>query len=190
MRRAAFVVVIGLTLSGCLGSITRAEFQAELESRGGGFEQALIIQAVEVVAGQLGAADYAIRQLVVTPSVGVVVVVARDPRRPDQLDRYTVRNGGLLGVDPVRVGQAEDLDRETFPVSDLALEGLNAMADVALEQYDTAGGHVSTVVVSLLASRENPEVGRPVVIMNLESPRSTAQATFAADGSLLAFDVR
>jgi hypothetical protein len=71
----------------------------------------------------------------------------------------------------------DDLDAQTFPVSGLALDETEAMVDAALAEFDRDG-----YVSSLSATRDGDDV---IVQLALESSRSTATASFTADGDLV-----
>ena len=175
-------IAVGMVLTACVGTIEREEFDAELRSRGGGLNQQLVIDAVDDVGAAVGTDDYEITYLSATPSSAVVTMTVRDPNQLENLDDYTWREGELDTPRAVQLSATDDIDSEAFPIQSVALDRINEMVDAALAEYDTEGGYVTTLSIS--PSFES-EVVEPVFRLNLESPRSTAIATFDADGELL-----
>jgi hypothetical protein len=171
-----------------VGTVTREEFVEEIQSRGGGFDQALVIEAVDGVAAEVGTDEFEITSLSAAPESAVVTMEVRDPRNPDQLDDYTFRNGDLESSEPVRLSATDDLEADAFPIGDIELDRLNAMVDAALEGYDTEGGYVTSLSFGQQPSPDNPEQSIAVVTISLESPRSSATATFTGDGEPISLD--
>jgi hypothetical protein len=161
--------------TGCIGTTDREDFDRTMAERGGGFTSELSLDAVDTVATELGTRDFEVRSLALYPPVETVVLEVRDPTAPGNLDRYEVRSGGIDSVEPVRLAAADDLDRQTFPVSSLALDRIESMVDGALAAFDREGAHVSGVS----AGRDGDRV---VFLLRLESPRAVGTARFTAEG--------
>ena len=172
-----------------MGTVDRAEFEAEIEARGGGFDQDLITDAVDGVASRVGTDEFDITALTAVPLSTTVTLQVRDPRAPTQLDDYTFRNGSLVSTGPVQVSATDDLDARSVPIGTFALDDLDAMVDEALAAYDTDGGFVDTVIFAVAPAPEGAEP-QGSVLLQLESPRSTATATFTAGGELVAVEQR
>lgn len=190
LATSVWLAAAGLATAGCVGAVDRSDFEAEIEARGGGFDQSLVIDALDRVAEEVGSDDFDIASLTVSPLGATMSVRVRDPRAPQQLDDYAFRGDELTDVRPVRVSAGDDLDATTVPIGDFAVDRLNAMVDDALDAYDTSGGFATTV--RLAPDLAGGVGGRPtgVVSVDLESPRSAATATFTADGDLLELDPR
>jgi hypothetical protein len=189
MRRFAATLLGALLLTGCIGSVSRSEFEAELQSRGGGLHESLITDVIDDMADRLGTDDFQLMSLSASPESAVVTMQVRDPRDPRNVDTYTFRSGKLFDSEPVRVSVDEDLDAAAIDVQDLALDQLNEMVDAALEAYDVEGAYVTSVNVSHLPDPDEPGEQIAGFRMFLESPRSTATALFDAEGTLLEVDV-
>jgi hypothetical protein len=185
MRRLVAALVGALLLTGCIGSVSRSEFEAELQSRGGGLHESLVTDVIDDMAARLGTGDFQLMSLNASPESAIVSMQVRDPRDPRNVDSYTFRNGKLIDSEPVRVSVDEDLDAEAIDVQSLALDQLNEMADAALEAYDVEGGYVTSLNVSHLPDPDEPGDQIPGFRLSLESPRSTATALFDAEGTLL-----
>ena len=112
-------------------------------------------------------------------------MTVRDPDQPENLDDYTWREGTLDAPRAVQIGATDDIDSEAFPIQSVALDDINEMVEEALEEYDAEGGYVTTLSIS--PSFES-EVVEPIILMNLESPRSRAIARFDADGELISVE--
>jgi hypothetical protein len=181
-RRVALAGVLALAASatGCIGVIDRDEFDAMVDSRGGGLSNDLVIDALTRVAARVEAADLELTELTVSPGARVVVMTVRDPVRRDQLDRYVVSGSAIRDVTPVRVGANDDVDAEAFRVSQVpVLVDLEAAGDRALAELDFEGGHVESASVRVVQ-------GAVQVSLSVSSPRAQGFATFEADGSLRA----
>jgi hypothetical protein len=163
---------------GCIGTTDREAFNRVIQDRGGGFTSDLPLEAVDAVAAEVGEDDFELRTMSVTPSSETVVMEVRDPAAPENLDQYVVRRGDVDSVEPVRLGASDDLDQQTFPVSSLALDRIERMADAALAEFD-AEGYVTSLSASQVAE------GEITFHVALESPRSRASATFTAEGELI-----
>jgi hypothetical protein len=190
VRIAGLVAVLVLVATGCVGTVTRAEFDAEIEARGGGFSQQQVVDAFDAVAAEVGTDEFQITNMYVGPKGGVITLQVRNPRRTDELDTYTLRNGEIVEVSPVRTSAGTDLDAEAFPVTDLAVDELDQIVDDALGVYETTGGFVSSLQVLRMADPEVPGGQAPFILVHLESPRSEAVATFRADGTFFGLERR
>lgn len=189
MRRVALLLVGALLVTGCVGTVDRAEFEAEIQARGGGVDQDLVIDAVDGVAARVGTAEFEVTTLTAVPLSTVVSLEVRDPRAPDQLDGYTFSNGDLVSVEPVQVRADDRLDARSMPVGSFALDDLEAMADEALAAFATDGGYVEMIILAVAPAPEGAEP-TGAVLFQLESPRSSATATFTPDGELVAVEAQ
>lgn len=190
MRIAGLVAVLVLVVTGCVGTVTRAEFDAEIEARGGGFSQQQVIDAVDAVAAEVGTDDFQVTSIYVQPKDGAISLRVRNPERPDELDTYSLRNGEIINVTPVRTTATTDLDADAFSPNDYALDELDQIAADALGVYETTGGFVASLQFLRLPDPEQPGERANLIHVQLESPRSQALATFRADGTFLGLERR
>lgn len=189
MRRVALLVAAALLLTGCVGTVDRSEFEAEIRARGGGFDQDLVVDAVDDIAARVGTGDFEITSLSAVPLSNVVSMQVRDPRAPAQLDDYAFREGSLTSSEPVQVSATDDLGARALPITAFAVDGLDAMVDEALAEYGTEGGYVDLVTFVIAPAPEGAEP-QGTIRLGLESPRSTATATFTAAGELVSVELR
>jgi hypothetical protein len=180
MAATVAMTVLTLVATACIGTITRQDLEAKIQSRGGGLDQQLALDAAGTVGDRVGTHDFEITSMNVTPSSATVTMRVRDPHNPNHLDDYTYRSGKLDDPKPVQLTATDDIESQAFRVQSVALNKLNRMVDIALERYATEGGYVTSVSIS--------GVKTPKIIVNLKSPRSTATATFDADGNLLSLE--
>src|SRR5687768_7688204 len=89
--RIAVVLAAALFLAAC-GGTSQDEFEAEIQSRGGGLGGDLAIEALDALETELGD-DVALRSL--TMSVGQVGMQVLVPGTDDQLDNYQYGSSGL-----------------------------------------------------------------------------------------------
>jgi hypothetical protein len=182
---AGALTLLTLVATSCVGTISREDFNAKIQSRGGGLDQQLALDAVAAVGDRVGTHDFEITSMRVTPNSAVVTMQVRDPHHPGNLDDYTFRSGELDDPKAVQLSATDDIDSKAFPVQSVALNKLNGMVDTALKRYATEGGYVTSM--SIVASFESGVV-TPKITLGLESPRSKANATFDAHGNFLSLD--
>ena len=166
-------------VTGCVGVIDRDDFDLVVESRGGGFSNDLVADAAELVAERVGTDDLELTNLVVNPGSRLVVLTVRDPVVRENVDRYTLTGrDGIRDVSPVRVRADEDLDADTYRLSDIpALDDLEALSDAALEALSLDEGHIESIQVLVV-------MGAPQVHVSVESPRAGGRVIFAPDGTV------
>jgi hypothetical protein len=186
MRRVGLTALaVALLATACIGSVDRSDFEAEIDSRGGGFSQDLVIDSVAAVALHLGVADFEVTSMAVNPKSGTVNMVVRDPGAPSNLDTFTLTNGSIRSVEPVRLNAADNVDVAAFVITEVTLDQLDAMSDVALAEFDVAGDYITGMRIDSIPSIE-PDVASQIQIsFSLESPRSSATAEFTAAGELV-----
>jgi len=160
-----------------VGTTDRDEFNEIIQERGGGVTADLPLDAVAAIGDELGVEDFEMRSMTVSPPNQLVVVDVRDPAVPANLDTYTVRRGSVESVEPVRLSASENLDATTFPASGVAFDRLDEMADTAVAGFD-ANGYVTSI--SVTGGGETP-----TILLSLESPRASGNATFTAAGDLV-----
>jgi len=180
MSRLARVLLAGAVLvsAGCVGSVDREEFEAEIQERGGGISQDLAIEAVQALERELGTDE--VEVLSMTISNEHVVAQVRSPEFPDDFDSYTFRGGDLSGPEPVsNPGGAEDPSQLVFDPHDIELDELNDMVDQALEEADQRDGYAETVVISRAGG------GPPVISVSVTNDRQTESVNFGPDGALI-----
>ena len=171
---------------GCIGTTDRRDFNQEIQARGGGLTSELPMTAVHTVASALGVIDFDVRTLSVTPLDGTVVLEVRNPFAPENLDRYMVVRGTVSQVEPVQLAAEEVLDGETFPVSGVALDQVDAMVDAALAGF-VSDGYVTSMTVTRSPDDTPGDTTHEIVIsFALESPRAVGTARFTGDGEPIA----
>lgn len=173
----AAVVLAG---SACVGVIERDEFDALVDSRGGGVSSDLGLAAIDAVAARTGADDLEMTQLSINPGGRTVVLTARDPDARQNLDRWIYRaRGGLADPEPVQVSVADDLDAQTFRASQLpALERIEELSDAAVAALELDEASVESIVATVVQ-------GSPVLLVSVDSPRARGTARFTGDGTLV-----
>ena len=174
--------------AGCVGATDRADFEEEIESRGGGFSEDIVTDAVAELADEVGTGDFEITHLTVSPLVPVVSARVRNPAAPDEVDDYTFRGDELVEVEPVRLSSDTDLDAEVLPITDFALDRLDEAVDTALDEFGATDGYATSVQLSVTPS--SAVAADPVgqVVVHVESPRAAATVRFTADGELVGVD--
>jgi hypothetical protein len=178
---SAALGVAAVVAAGCIGTTDRTDFNREIQARGGGLTSELPTSAVDAVEASLGVIDFEVRTLTVTPLDGTVVLEVRAPAAPENLDRYVVRRGSVSQVEPIRLAADDVLDTQTFPVSGVALDQVEAMVDTALAEF-VSDGYVTSMTVTRTIDDTADDI---VVMLALESPRAAGTARFTGDGELI-----
>jgi hypothetical protein len=191
-RRIALVVVATAVVgaSGCVGATARDDFESEVEARGGGFSEDIVSDAVDGIADEVGTEDFELTHLTVSPLTPVVSAQIRDPRAPDQLDDYTFRGDDLVDVAPVRVTAGTDIDAGTLPIATFAVDQLDEVVDVALDEFGATDGYVTSVRLSVEPPVDGAAEPQGAIVVSVESPRAAATVRFTADGELVGVDPR
>jgi hypothetical protein len=200
---AALVTAVVLGMTACIGTTDRERFDEIIRERGGGVTDELGSEAVAAIAAEAGVADggeVEVRSFTLTPATRTVTAEVRDPDAPENLDTYLVVGGDVDSVTPVRVSVDDDLDAATFRLAELPLDRLEDMADAALAAFDQEGAYVATVSADRVAAGDgvggrgeaagDGAGGRGeaeatvALVVDLESPRAQATATFDGRGEL------
>lgn len=182
---AVVAAVVVLSAGGCVGATSRADFTAEIRARGGGVTAALPGDALDAVGEALGVdvGGLELRAMSISPGPNVVRMEVRDPAAPANLDVYTWREGSLGGPEPVRLSADDVLDAVVFDPTAVAFDRIEAMADLALDEFGEPDGYVATIGVR----RRSEQV---VIDLVLESARASAGAELTAAGELIAVERR
>ncbi|CAN5560559.1 hypothetical protein BH10ACI2_BH10ACI2_13150 [soil metagenome] len=73
----------------------------------------------------------------------------QDPKKPDNIDGYTYRDGKLSPPNPVKILGSGKIGDNVFPLKDVNLDGLPALTKEVMEKLkDVEGGHLTGYVVS------------------------------------------
>lgn len=174
------LVVIGATvlLASC-GGISRAELDEEVRSRGGGLGSTLALESIAALEEELGD-DLALRSFTMTN--GQVTIDVLVPGTDDQVDTYRYGTSGLYGggglsePTPVAgIGGAAALRPRLFRPERIAFEDLDQVVDDAIEAADLQDGYAQALRVDRTGER-------PVITVNLTSPRESVPVRYRADG--------
>ncbi|MFC4560925.1 hypothetical protein ACFO4E_03525 [Nocardiopsis mangrovi] len=175
----AVAVVSATVLSGCIGAMDRADFDAEMARRGGGLTTELVgdvLAALRVHYRVSEDTDVGLTSLTLQAEGALVGVEAQAPDDPRVLDSYTFEDGELSAPTPVRVSAMDDVEARVFRPGDVpALGGIEDIVDTAVREAGIEDGLVSRIAVQRSA-------GDVVVVAAVESPRTLATVLFDAEG--------
>jgi hypothetical protein len=197
-----------MTATGCIGAVDRGDFEDIVRERGGGLVSALPTEAIAAVRERLSVTDFQVGVIMLTaPNSSQFRLVVPDqpdqltrflngthdfagpqavarlrirvPQQPEQLDDYTFAQGALSAPSPVRVAASDDLDGESFAVSEVTgLSRLEEIVDTAIARSGLDNGYVSVILVN--------RFGRDILItVNVTSPRAEAVAQFDSTGAFI-----
>jgi len=178
--RLLLVVVAAMLATGCLGSVDRAEFDEEVRRRGGGVSADWIDESLAAAAVELGVADpgdIEVLTMVIVGDARSVTVTARRGDRPDFVDSIAVQDTVVVSTAPVPDADELPLDEITTRLSDLPLDRIEQLSDVALEQFGP-DAYVTRIAVGLTD-------GEPTITVSVGSPRQTGQVVLDADGEIV-----
>jgi len=112
-----------------------------------------------------------------------VILEAQDPAKPENIDRYTYRDGRVGDFEPVNVsGQTqEDIEADLFGITDVDWGAIAGLAETLQRQTELEGGKV------VLASVERNQPFDPDVriSMAMNGTRRNASLEATADGTVL-----
>ncbi|MFC0451195.1 hypothetical protein [Rhodococcus jostii] len=145
---SSMVLAVALSVTGCVGAVDRADFDAAMQSRGGGMTTSLVRDGLAALSARYGVAEVQVTSVDVAP-VETLDVTVRNPAKPDQLDQYTFDGEWLSDPSPVMVSALEDLDARAFRIGDVpALGRVEALVDDALAHSGVDGGRVTGISVN------------------------------------------
>lgn len=172
--------MVAAAVSSCVGAIDRADFDAEVRSRGGGVSSSWIDESLEAAATALGVADPDQLQ-VLTLSIDAqnrsLTVTARRGDRPEFVDTVAVRETEVIATTPIPDADDLPLDDLTTTLGDLPIDRIEELSDTALESFDS-DAFVTGVIVGTTD-------GDPTITVSIGSERQTGQVVFDAGGTVL-----
>jgi hypothetical protein len=168
--------VLVLATAGCVGSIDRDEFQAEVNARGGGLSGDQLVDFVADVEERAGAPGLLIR----SASLGhmLVSLEVSDPARPEEVDRWSWSSGNVSGPTPASNLAPEELDL-AFTAERLDAVAIEAAIDGALERSAMRDPWASSA--SFVAQPGDTFVGT----VRLTNEREDELWSFGPDGVLV-----
>jgi hypothetical protein len=116
-----------------------------------------------------------------------VILEAQDPAKPENIDRYTFRNGRLEPFEPVNVsGQTQaDIDADLFTITEVNWAAIPDLGRTLRTQTQLEGGDVA-----LASVKRNPPFQAEVRIsMYMIGTRRNASLDATADGSVVGVTV-
>ncbi len=177
--RRVLVVVGAVVLLAACGGTSRSDFEAEIQSRGGGLGSGLALDALAALEAELGEVPPLRSFTMTNGQVSMEVLV---PGTNDQVDTYRYGTSGLYGggglsaPTPVTgVGGAQALRRSLFRTERVAFDDFDQVVDTAIEEADLEGGYAQTL-------RVDRATERPRISVDVTSPRESVQAQFRVDG--------
>lgn len=197
------VALVALVASGCVGAITRDEFDDELRSRtlsagadapgatgaegsaspdpdgplgtAGSFPQIAIAEVLERTGGD----DLEVTQMTFNFDELFATIEARNPTAPDEFDMYVFVDARYQGSEPVQRTSADGLEERLFAVSAIPFDRLDDMAATALDELGQPDGRVTSITWASIIP------GEVEVVVGVESERSRETVRFALDGELV-----
>lgn len=164
-----------VTATSACGAMPLSEFEAEMQSRGGGLTTELVRDAMGAFSKHFGTNRLSLTDLVLKSEDASVTVHLRVPRHPDQVDELTFTEDDLSDPSPVKLSATDDLDRMSFTVQDVpALEDVEKIVDTAMAETKYEDGYVVGIEVTRTSSA-------PEINVLVSSPRTDALVTFKAD---------
>lgn len=182
---ARLTMILGATLlaSGCIGGQDYATIRAEAQRRGGGAEPFLVREAEAAVAKALSAEAGSVVLASISIAPDKVVLVAADPRTPDNWDTYSYASGRLGDSTPARVGSDAPCG---FLLDEFrALDRLPALVVDARARIGFAEGRLIRVQIAPAANAKTAaaRVPGPGLRVSVSDPRQgTAEQQYDADG--------
>lgn len=162
-----------LLVSGCVGSIDREAFDAEIRARGGGIDADRLLDALDDVTARADG-EVLIREATVT--VLSVTVAVSPVSHPEEVDLWFV-GSGLRGPDPTSNLDPDELDA-WFTADTVDPPRVEEAIDAALERSELRDPWASSLTLDGAAG----ETWTASVVLTNE--RATEVWTFGPDGEL------
>lgn len=190
------IVASALLLAGCVGAITRDEFEAELSRRALGVDAAagspsgavaspagtagaFPVRAIEQILERTGGDDLEVRTMTFGLDTLFATVEGRDPGRPGEVDLYVFVDARLRTVEPVQLGPGDRFDELAFPVSTVPFDRLDEILQLALDEFDEPEGEVTSITWAALFP------GEVEVVVVVETSRRRDTVRFDLDGDMV-----
>jgi len=181
LQALVLVVASGIAAGGCsAGTTSKEDFEAEwgfgigTEDLFGGADSP---DLVKEFAAKLGARPIRAKSLTIYPSYAVLE--AQDPKKRDNVDSYTHRDGTVGSAVPVRV--TSSIEAALFTLDDVALEKLPDMFAKGREELRIEDARSTHVVVHKV-------LGGVRVCAHFSSQRRSGSACFDTKGKLINAD--
>ena len=162
IRACALVVVVlsaVAVLAGCgeAGKVKDAVrvLQAHSGPPDRPFETDAVAKGARQLEEQLGGP---VRVLNLEISDHGIVFQVQDPAQPANVDAYELRNGELLGPQPVQLMGDADLEASLYPLAEVPLDRVPELAKAAAAALALEGGKVSSMRVHRRFSAIRPEM--------------------------------
>lgn len=178
---AALAASAAIAASGCVGATDRADFDREVQRRGGGVSADWLSDSLDALAAEVGADtadDVVVMSINATPSTRSVIAVTRRSDRPDFVDTVSIRDRAVATTAALPDADRLPLDDLTVRVGALPLERVEELADQALQAFDADGAYVDRIVVAVSERT-------PTITLRLSSERTTGEVVFDANGELV-----
>jgi len=109
------------------------------------------------------------------------ILEAQDPRKPENLDRYTYRDGVLEDSEPVHVDQSllDDLPNRLFALSEVNWAAISTLSETALVQLQIEDADVNHLGVD-----RGFDGGAVQLSLSVSGPRRSGTVEATADGAV------
>jgi len=110
------------------------------------------------------------------------IIEARDPKKPENVDRYVIRNGELGAPSPVRLSSRDkdELKARAFKLKDVNVGLATKLVQDAQARLSLEGAKVSHVIL-----KSNLPFGKDVVWrVYVSSPRDSGSVEYKLDGTM------
>lgn len=111
-----------------------------------------------------------------------VEMQAQDPQKPENVDRYTYRNGALDKVDPVELIGGGKLEDNLFKLNDVAIEKIPELTREAMERSKNMENPKILVVQIVLSVS-----GIPEILVNVKGTRKHVMLTSDIKGNIISY---
>jgi hypothetical protein len=167
-------------MTGCIGAIDRADFDAEVRARGGGVSSNWIDESLQAAATELGVTDpdqLQILTLSIDAQNRSLVVTARRGDRPEFVDTVAVRETEVAGTTPLPDADDLPLDDLVTSLGTVPIDRIDELSDTALESFGP-----DAFVTGVTVERIN---GAPTITVSVGSERQTGEVLFDATGAVV-----
>lgn len=168
-------------IAGCsAGTVSKEDFEEEWGSGIGTedlFGGADAPDFIGKLAEKVGRRPIRATKLIVYPSYAILE--AQDPKRPDNLDEYTYRDGSVGDPRPVRI--TSPFEGELFTLDAATVDKLPAILEEGRKRVALGGAHPTHVTIR--KHDHGPEPGTVQVCAYFDSGRGSGGACFDVKGA-------
>ncbi|MFG2844429.1 hypothetical protein ACGF12_14845 [Kitasatospora sp. NPDC048296] len=183
---ATLTLSLAVTLSGCsaIGSVTNPTADASTTAKADLFTAPAIDQAIQALAKKVGASPMKVLEFNVYSNL--ISVEAADPAKPNEVNKFTYRDGSVEDPQPVKLTTTGSKDpsaalkENLFDSTEIKPEVLAKLLAEAAAASKIEGAKTG----GLLVKRDLPFSNDIQILVNVDGTRADKQVRATVDGKI------